>query len=343
MCYYFAIMRAKIFLTLLVFVSTAFAQHRKSEWITEAFKTLKQSRYSRIKALSYWHENWDNDTKSILMRIDSSLLTLTAYRKGLKSLPMVTTPVFSNESEGNQKLLPPENGMYHAAYPDFGGLEDAVKSHNIFEFEILAQKKIIWAYFSNNWGSQVVFPERDFKAIFEKDRVPFVRIMLREGFLPQDGGSQITIAGILSGKYDKQILKWSTQVKELNKPVLIEFCPEPNSNWFPWSGTEVSPADYASAYQHIVELTREAGANNLTWFFHLNYTNVAKEKSIRFIDYYPGDEYVDWIGISLYGPSEFKEEYIPFEQQLSSTYEEWSQISPDKPLAILEWGMGEDN
>jgi nucleotide-binding universal stress UspA family protein len=45
-----------------------------------------------------------------------------------------------------------------AAFPDFGGAEQAVTAARIADFERKAGKPITWAYFSNNWDHRIEFP-----------------------------------------------------------------------------------------------------------------------------------------------------------------------------------------
>ena len=56
--------------------------------------------------------------------------------------------------------------------------------------------------------------------------------------------------------------------------------------------------------------------------------------------YYPGDDYIDWIGISVYGSLQPGEERT-FTQNFDAIYPEFSAISTEKPLAILEFGVTE--
>jgi hypothetical protein len=54
----------------------------KASWIHDALQSVKSGRYPRIKAMSYWHENWQNGDGTISnMRLDSSPEALAAYRE----------------------------------------------------------------------------------------------------------------------------------------------------------------------------------------------------------------------------------------------------------------------
>jgi beta-mannanase len=60
--------------------------------------------------------------------------------------------------------------------------------------------------------------------------------------------------------------------------------------------------------------------------------------------YYPGDDYVDWIGISVYGPQSRKQArqyWETFTDLMDEYYPELAALSSDKPLAVVEFGVTE--
>jgi len=72
-----------------------------------------------------------------------------------------------------------------------------------------------------------------------------------------------------------------------------------NGNWSPW-GDGVNgntPADYIAAYRHVYDLFARVGADNVTWVWTPNVTSPG-ENPIS--DFYPGDAYVDWVGMDGY-------------------------------------------
>ena len=60
------------------------------------------------------------------------------------------------------------------------------------------------------------------------------------------------------------------------------------------------------------------------------------------INYYPGDNYIDWIGISVYGAFDRGTTWDSFTGILDAAYPELSAISLKKPLAVFEFGVLED-
>jgi len=74
----------------------------------------------------------------------------------------------------NVVLLPPRgHRVYHAAFSDFGGPEDRVSKARIHSFERPAGRRIVWAYFSNNWlRGRIRFPAARVRTISQAGRGP---------------------------------------------------------------------------------------------------------------------------------------------------------------------------
>lgn len=256
-----------------------------------------------------------------------------------------------------QKLLPPSEGVYHGAFPDMGPTEDVVTIQRINEFTILTGKKPVWVYFSDNWFDGIHFPWDETEAIREAGSIPFVRMMPRIDWTEDQPSSDYKFMDIIEGKYDLDLHQYARDVKGFGTPLFIEFGTEVNGHWFPWSGSfqgELNtdygdpnlpdgPERFRDAYRHIVEIFREERVTNATWFFHVNYSSVPDEDWNRMEQYYPGDNYVDWIGVSVYGPQVPGDEWSNFNILMDDVYSELAAVSKNKPLAILEFGAIEDS
>ena len=58
--------------------------------------------------------------------------------------------------------------------------------------------------------------------------------------------------------------------------------------------------------------------------------------------YYPGANYVDWLGFSLYGAQFPADDHYPdFASCFDWPYTELTQIDATKPILLCEWGVGE--
>ncbi len=125
-------------------------------------------------------------------------------------------------------------------------------------------------------------------------------------------------------------------------PLLAEYGTEVNGAWFPWNGRwhgqAQGAADFAAAYRHIIDLARRNGASNIVWVFHVNHVDDPETDWNRFENYYPGDEWIDWIGVSLYGAlSPFETYTIPF-TDVDNALKRIEKMAPDKPVILAETG-----
>jgi hypothetical protein len=257
----------------------------------------------------------------------------------------------------NFKLAPPPAGAYHSAFPFFANSEDRVSKKKIIDFETLAGKKIVWAYFSNNWLKRIQFPLQAVQTIHARGIFPFVRLMSWSRIEQDVPETVYTLPRIIDGTFDHELVLWADQARALPFPLLVEFGTEVNGGWFPWNGIyngagktdsygdpafPDGPKRFRDAYRHIIDLFRRRGVRNITWFFHINALSWPAADWNRMALYYPGDEYIDWIGVSVYGSQTPGERWVTFQEILDSAYSELAAISANKPLALLEFGVAED-
>ena len=321
-------------------------ENKKAKWIENAFVSLKSNNYPKVKAISWWHENFDNS----LLKVNSSTESLAAYKNGVSSLTFITTANINSN-----KLIEPTTGIYHSAYPDFGGTEDIVTAERINDFENLVNKNIVWAYFSNNWYNNIVFPSTEVNTINSTGKIPFIRIMPRTNFDEGGPDPNYTLQKIIDGNFDNALTQWAIDASNTNIPLLVEFGTEVNGNWFPWNaqyngaGETTGYGDanlydgaerFRDAYRHIIDICNTNGASNITWFFHVD---AYSEPSISWNEiehYYPGDDYIDWLGVSIYGPQESNEGYQEFSEIMNDIYPKINTLS-SKPIAVLEFAITE--
>ena len=96
---------------------------------------------------------------------------------------------------------------------------------------------------------------------------------------------------IVSGSYDAKLIETFGYLNTLSCPVFVRIGGEVNV----W-GNQAKPADFIAAYQHVVNIARSQ-APRAAMVFSPNYSSANK---VDMDIYYPGDQYVDWVGVSLY-------------------------------------------
>jgi Glycosyl hydrolase family 26 len=265
---------------------------------------------------------------------------------------MFSSFLFSGPKE--RKLLPPPEGIYHTAFSTMFSASNSVSKDEVPYFVNLAGKKIVWLNFSNDWFNGIVFPESSVRNIWLNGAIPSIRIMPWSTYGKID--HTYSLKKILNGEFDKKLKKWAKELKKTGIPVMIDFVPEANGDWFPWCGINSGGSNktgYGSkeladgpemcrdAYRYLIELFRDEGVTNVTWVFHAAAISAPQEDWNSITAYYPGDDYIDWIGVSAYGPQRWGESYQRFVDIAQSSYFELSALTPDKPIAILEFGVAD--
>lgn len=100
------------------------------------------------------------------------------------------------------------------------------------------------------------------------------------------------LQGVVDGKYDASIEKLARWAKDVRIPIYLRIGYEFD---FPQNG--YTPQLYKNAYRYIVDRLRHLGADNIVYVWH-SYGNLTKESSLT--QWYPGNDYVDWLGVSIF-------------------------------------------
>ena len=108
----------------------------------------------------------------------------------------------------------------------------------------------------------------------------------------------IDFDALLRGQDDVYIREFALKLKAIEKPVFLRFAHEMNGDWYPWSGQKIGGAKYQRLFRHLREIFDGAGTGNVRWVFSINIENVPSSNG--YAGCYPGDRYVDYIGLDGY-------------------------------------------
>ncbi|HST31639.1 MAG TPA: glycosyl hydrolase [Chthoniobacterales bacterium] len=252
------------------------------------------------------------------------------------------------------EVVVPEHGAYTGAFVDFGEEEDDVSLETIEDFEKLVGKHQAIIASSSYWGEQD-FPTRNLNVIWRHGSLPLVFWSpWDKPYEENRGPDRFSLLKIIDGTWDTYIDKWADEAKAFGKPMIVDFANEMNGEWFPWSGQYyggsqwmpdrknwLGPETFKAAYRHVVDRVRARGATNIKWLFHTNNYAYPMETWNFAPSYYPGSDYVDWLGLSVYG-QQFRDEPNPDIPSLVDwPYQEMCGLDPKKPIMITEWATGE--
>jgi hypothetical protein len=259
------------------------------------------------------------------------------------------------DPNGPVELVLPEHGAYTGAFVDFGDAEDDVTLESIEEFESMVGKHQAIIASSSYWGEQT-FPTANMNVIWRHGSLPLLFWSPWDQPYEQNRGpDRFGLIQILAGKWDAYIDRWAEAAREFGKPMIVVFGNEMNGDWFPWSGTYYGgknpipgrpnewegPENYKKAYRYVVDRVRAHGASNIKWMLHANNYSYPVDVWNLVAAYYPGAEYVDWLGLSVYG-QQFKDEpWVEIPLLVDWPIEELKRLDPTKPVMIAEWAAGE--
>lgn len=115
------------------------------------------------------------------------------------------------------------------------------------------------------------------------------------------GGNQADFAltTIADGTHDSYITGYADSVASWNKRIYIRLAHEMNGDWYPWSPGLYgnTAADYVAAWRHIHAIFAARGATNVRWVWCPNSDGA---NNYLLPELYPGDDYVDWVGLDGY-------------------------------------------
>lgn len=105
-------------------------------------------------------------------------------------------------------------------------------------------------------------------------------------------------AQIANGADDKSLESYALELGTMQTPVGVVFDHEFNGPWFDWGWQHATPAQFVAAWRHIVTLFRNYGATNVIWIWNPNVTTLYTTPDLQ--AWYPGDAYVNWVGLDGY-------------------------------------------
>ncbi len=176
---------------------------------------------------------------------------------------------------------------------------------------------------------------------------------------PIDAGNDSTEAPayslpkIIRGDFDAYLHQYAKDIVATGLPLAIRLDHEMNGIWYPWSETDGkgnsingnNVGDYANMWRHVHDVFQQEGANNLViWVWAPNIVNnvPAAHKAPGYLQsLYPGDGYVDWVGLSGYLRPPYKpDNNFTFDYTFKPSLDELRGITK-KPILLAEVGASE--
>ncbi|MCL2122368.1 MAG: glycoside hydrolase family 26 protein, partial [Clostridiales bacterium] len=164
----------------------------------------------------------------------------------------------------------------------------------------------------------------------------------------EDGGNQVY--DVLNGDYDAFLQDYAETVAGFQHPVLFRLGNEMNGDWCPYSSwhTAKDTAVYRAFYRYVYGFFERAEADNVIWVWNPNGGSYPDFKWNHELMYYPGDAFVDIVGMTKYNTgtyySSFGERWREFDELYDALYLSYT-TRYTQPLMITEFAsasMGGD-
>lgn len=150
---------------------------------------------------------------------------------------------------------------------------------------------------------------------------------------------QPNLYSIVEGHFDSFFADWARQIKQVNGIVLLRILHEFNGDWYPWciANNDKNPQLLIRAYQHIHDIFNAQLVSNVKYIWCANSTSFPQEKWNFIMDAYPGDAYVDFVGLDIYnGAGKGVPVWRSFRKEAIENYFILTQTLTNKPLFICE-------
>jgi hypothetical protein len=172
------------------------------------------------------------------------------------------------------------------------------------------------------------FERDELKAIWDRGAVPMIT------WEPMSyHGRNYPLRAIVRGRFDGYLKRSAHAAKSWGRPVFVRFAHEMNGNWYPWGVRGNTAHAYKAAWRHVVRVFRRIGADNVQWVW---VPNVDQGGGQPFAGLFPGDRWVDWVGLDGfnwgYGGS-----FYSFRKIFGHSYRILARLS-DRPMMIAETG-----
>ncbi|MCL4425333.1 MAG: stalk domain-containing protein [Firmicutes bacterium] len=220
--------------------------------------------------------------------------------------------------------LEPKTGTYLGAYAERDPAVHDISTWSRFYTEglpALTGKKHAAYLLYVTWGQPLPFTH------FQRARAAGVALQLAVQPL-------LGLDTVRDNYYLKEFVR---SIAATGVPVFIRFAGEMNGDWVRWGG---NPALYKEKFR-LVAKAIHAGASNAVMVWA---PNDFPEKNMD--DYYPGDDAVDWIGVSSYSTYETHSDPEGKEDrtsQLDRFADAYQRYSPKKPFMLAETGISHHN
>lgn len=161
------------------------------------------------------------------------------------------------------------------------------------------------------------------------------------------GRVPVLFTDLVAGRYDDYLTQFFTRAAAHPGNVVIRFAHEPNGSGYPWSasfrgnsGKGVrNTADYISGWRYVVDFYRRLSRTWNRRDIRFCWCVTASDKGVPFEEYYPGNGYVDILGMDIYNG--YGGYWSSASGLLRNPYRRLTALAADKSVWVCEIGCRE--
>lgn len=150
-----------------------------------------------------------------------------------------------------------------------------------------------------------------------------------------------SLYSLLEGGHDDQLERFAQGLKDFGGPVFFRLNNEMNGDWCSYSAyfASMDTEVYLASWRYVYRYFEEAGVDNLIWVWNPHDLSFPGFAWNHWLTYYPGDEYVDIIGLTGYNPGTYfpGEPWRPFHEIYPTLYRDYLSLFRH-PFMITEFG-----
>lgn len=190
---------------------------------------------------------------------------------------------------------------------------------------------------------------------FEANYKPEIDTILKNGSIPfieweawDLRNNRIILDEVNEGRHDNYIKQTAQKFKTYypEQKIFISLFHEANLDVYPWSPVVGTSAEdesrqydnFRKAYRRVRDIFRTEGLDNISWV--ISYNNFTDYKlSKDFSNYYPGADYIDWVGIDAYnwGTTQWWSKWQTFDEIIEGNSDSYNQLKLfEKPIILAE-------
>jgi mannan endo-1,4-beta-mannosidase len=187
--------------------------------------------------------------------------------------------------------------------------------------------------FYNKFGND--FADFQAQKAVDAGQIPFVQLNLYH----------VTASDIAAGDYDRYLKRYANQVKNFTCVIILSLGHEMNGWWYPWgSHGGTTPAEFIAAWRHVHDVFAHQGATNVIWSWdptHQYKSPSAGKIATPASEWYPGSQYVDWVGIDGYLNLDVNGHPQNFKEIFSYQLQNIRHVAPHKLIYLAETAVGQ--